>query len=131
MQLNQHIRIAPALAERIKASRLNSVDLFRLSVAEALSKAFGIPTYLVAQQQTKPIMQAPPALFVQTFSLKRTKLLNDEKRWTLGVNVAYVSKEPDEEEDQLDAAVRVMDMMESIPPIAGEFPYRMYDVKAQ
>ena len=131
MQLNQNIRIAPALAERIRAEQLNSVDLFRLSAAESLSKSFEIPTYLIAQQQTKPIMQAPPALFVQVFDLQRAKLLNDERRWNLGVNVAYVSKEPDAEEEQLDAAVQIMNMMESIPPIVGEYPYRMYNVKTQ
>lgn len=128
MQLNANIQIDQYLADKIEANDLNCVDCFKLAAAEHLAGLFpALPVYLVPQQQTSPITQLPPALFVQVFDLHREKRLGTRTEWSIAVNVAYISIEKNSESEQQDAAVRIMDAIEHIPPLEGmEYPYTIY-----
>lgn len=131
MQIHKNIRIDTVLAKRITEKSINCTDLLKLSAAQMLCKTFeGVKVCLVPQQQTAPILQKPPAIFVQIFEMKRKKLLNAEKRWEMGVNIAYLSEERNAESEQLEAIAKIMDAVESFPTLGGQYPYRMYNVES-
>ena len=94
MQVNQNIRFDRFLTDKIDQNKLNCIDCFQLSAAEQLCKEFPqLPVVLVPQQQSRPILQIPPAIFVQVFQVQRHKRLDGFAEWTLAVNFAYISKE--------------------------------------
>lgn len=94
MQVNQNIRFGRFLTDKIDQDKLNCIDCFQLSAAEQLCKEFPqLPVVLVPQQQTRPILQIPPAIFVQVFQVQRHKRLDGFAEWTLAVNFAYISKD--------------------------------------
>lgn len=128
MTLNENIRFDEYLAQKIETNCLDCVDCFKLSAAQHLSGIFpGVPVYLIPQQQADPIMQTPPALFVQVYGIHREKRFNGEMEWELAVNTAYMSQDVNASSEQSDAAVKIMDAMENIPPVEGlEYPYTIY-----
>nr|DAE35659.1 MAG TPA: hypothetical protein [Caudoviricetes sp.] len=128
MQIHKNIRFDRFLANQIDQNKLNCIDCFQLSAAEQLCKEFpGLPVVLVPQQQSMPIMQSPPAIFVQVFRIQRAKRLDGFMEWTLAANFAYISKDANATSEQQDAAIKIMDMAESIPPLEGmQYPYTMY-----
>lgn len=128
LTLNKNIKKDKALAEKMTAGDLNCIDCFKLAAAVQLSELFpSAPVYLVPQQQTKPIQQLPPAVFVQTTNIHREKRLGGEHEYTIGVNIAYMSQDVNAQTEQEAAAVKLMDMAESIPPLPGmEYPYSLY-----
>ncbi len=130
MKLNANVKIDRFFLNKITSNDLNSVDCFKIAMAESLCKLFPKePVYLIPQQQTKPIMQIPPAVFVQISpDIHREKRFNGECEWEFSVNIAYMSKEANAETEQTDAAIKIMDMIESIPPVEGmKYPYTIYD----
>lgn len=114
--------------EKIKANDLNEIDCFRLAAAVRLCEVFpNIPVCLVPQQQTKPVMQIPPAIFILTTEIHREKRLGNKHEYQFGINIAYMSKEQNAQTEQDDAAIKLMDTAENIPPLEGmEYPYTMY-----
>ena len=77
MQLNQNIRFDHFLTDKIDQNKLNCIECFQLSAAEQLCKEFPqLPVVLVPQQQSRPILQIPPAIFVQVFQVQRHKRLD-------------------------------------------------------
>ena len=71
LKLSPNIKKDKALAEKMAAGDLNCIDCFKLAVSVRLSELFpSAPVYLVPQQQTKPIQQLPPAVFVQTTNIQ-------------------------------------------------------------
>lgn len=128
MILSADIKKDRALEKKIAANDLNCIDCFKLAAAVSLTKLFpGMPVYLVPQQQTKPIRQLPPAIFVLTTEIHREKRFNSEHEYQIGVNIAYMSVGENEQTEQQDAAIKIMDMAESIPPLEGmQYPYTMY-----
>lgn len=128
--MQPNLIIDQALAEKVQANDLNAVDCFRLSIGETLCKLFPeIPVFLIPQQQTKPIMQTPPAIFVSILpNIRRMKRFNDDAEWEIAVNVAYMSEDANAETEQLDAAVTIMDGIELVLPIEGiNHPFKLYD----
>lgn len=132
LKLSPNIKKDKALAEKMAAGDLNCIDCFKLAVSVRLSELFpSAPVYLVPQQQTKPIQQLPPAVFVQTTNIHREKRLGGEHEYQIGVNIAYMSKDINAQTEQEAAAMKLMDMAESIPPLPGmEYPYTMYAADA-
>lgn len=128
MILSPNIKRDKALSDKIAAGNLNCIDCFKLAVAVKLSELFStMPVYLVPQQQTKPIKQIPPAVFVITTNIHREKRFNGEHEYQIGVNIAYMSKEENAQTEQQEAAIKIMDMVENIPPLEGmKYPYTMY-----
>ena len=64
---------------------------------------------------------------MQVFDLHREKRLGTRAEWAIAVNVAYISVDKNAESEQQDAAVRIMDAIEHIPPLEGmEYPYTIY-----
>lgn len=126
--LSANIKKDRTLAEKIAANDLNCIDCFELAAAVKLSELFSsMPIYILPQQQTKPIKQIPPAVFVRTANIHREKRFNGEHEYQIGVNIAYMSKEENAQTEQHDAAIKIMDMVENIPPLEGmQYPYTMY-----
>lgn len=126
--LSANIKKDRTLAEKVAANDLNCIDCFKLAAAVKLSELFSnMPVYLVPQQQTKPIKQIPPAVFVLTTNIHREKRFNGEHEYQIGVNIAYMSKEENAQTEQQEAAIKIMDMVENIPPLEGmQYPYTMY-----
>lgn len=133
MQIHKNIRFDRFLANQIDQNKLNCIDCFQLSAAEQLCKEFpGIPVVLVPQQQSAPIMQVPPAIFVQVFRIQRNRRLDGFMEWTLAANFAYISEDTNATSEQQDAAVRMMDNIERIRPIAGvSSPYSIYNAQSK
>ena len=68
---------------------------------------------------------------MQTTNIHREKRLGGEHEYQIGVNIAYMSKDINAQTEQEAAAMRLMDMAESIPPLPGmEYPYTMYAADA-
>lgn len=133
MQVNQNIRFDRFLTDKIDQNKLNCIECFQLSAAEQLCEEFPqLPVVLVPQQQSRPILQIPPAIFVQVFQVQRHKRLDGFAEWTLAVNFAYISKEVNATSEQQDAAVRIMDNIERIRPIEGvSSPYTIYNAQSK
>ena len=123
--LSKNIVKDRTLTEKVASNDLNCIDCFKLAAAVKLSELFSsMPVYLVPQQQTKPINQIPPAV---TTNIHREKRFNGEHEYQIGVNIAYMSKEENAQTEQHDAAIKIMDMVENIPPLEGmQYPYTMY-----
>lgn len=121
------------MTDKIDQNKLNCIDCFQLSAAEQLCKEFPqLPVVVVPQQQSRPILQIPPAIFVQVFQVQRHKRLDGFAEWTLAVNFAYISKDTNATSEQQDAAVRMMDNIERIRPIEGvSSPYTIYNAQSK
>ncbi len=121
------------MTDKIDQNKLNCIECFQLSAAEQLCKEFPqLPVVLVPQQQSRPILQIPPAIFVQVFQVQRHKRLDGFAEWTLAVNFAYISKDTNATSEQQDAAVRMMDNIERIRPIEGvSSPYTIYNAQSK
>lgn len=133
IQIHKNIRFDRFLANQIDDNKLNCIDCFQLSAAEQLCKEFPeLPVVLVPQQQSMPIMQSPPAIFVQVFRVQRAKRLDGFMEWTLAANFAYISKDANATSKQQDASIRIMDSIERINPIAGvSSPYTIYNAQSK
>lgn len=128
IRLNPNIKIDKLFADKIAANDLNCVDCFKLATAQLLCEQFPqAKVHLVPQQQTKPISQIPPAVFVQVFELHKEERLGSDLEWEIAANIAYMSKNKNAETEQIEAAMKIMDKMRTVPPLEGmEYPYTMY-----
>lgn len=128
MKVRENVRFDAHFANKIDANTLNCVDCFKLAAAQHLAGMFPeVTTAMVPQQQSKPVMEAPPALFVQVYNIHREKRFNDEMEWEIAVNIAYMTHDRNAESEQIDVSMQIMDAIESIPPLEGmEYPYTIY-----
>ncbi len=126
--MQPNIKLDKSLKAKLDAGRLNAADYFILALANQLAELFPLATVYTSAQQQGAHM---PGVFIRIYHATAQSGLGGTLALEMQTEVIYLSKDELARDEQLSAAVAMLEMNTKLPSEIGVYELKGRSISAE